>query len=88
MRLVRKIVSDVGTTDVCPVRWAGDEGVEPMASFAEAGLVAAAQADGFVIVPEASEGYAQGATVSVYVYPERGPLHTAAIRHEARGRGV
>jgi hypothetical protein len=36
----------------------------------EAGLEAATQADGFVILPEGSEGYAQGASVLVYLYDE------------------
>jgi len=44
--------------------------IEPMASFAEAGLGAASQADGFVILAEGSEGYAQGASVLVYLYDE------------------
>ena len=69
MRLARKIVSEVGTADICPVRRTQDGGAEPLAPFAEAGLVAAAQGDGFVIVPEASEGYPQGAIVTVYLYP-------------------
>src|SRR5262249_54054787 len=60
MRLARKIVSEVGMTDICPVRCTQYGEVEPLAPFAEAGLVAAAQGDGFVIVPEASEGYPQG----------------------------
>ncbi|HEX5958671.1 MAG TPA: molybdopterin molybdotransferase MoeA, partial [Hyphomicrobiaceae bacterium] len=68
LRVARKIVSEVGTVDVCPVRRTGDpEVVEPMAPFAEAGLAAAAHADGFILVPEGSEGYPQGATVTVYL---------------------
>jgi molybdopterin molybdotransferase len=68
----RKIVSEIGMVEVCPVRCIGDGTVEPVVSFAEAGLSAAAQADGFVLVPEASEGYPQGAPVTVHLYPERG----------------
>ena len=71
LRTVRKIVSEIGTLDVCPVRCTGRDTVEPIASFAEAGLAAAARADGFVLVPEASEGYPEGAPVTVYLYPER-----------------
>jgi molybdopterin molybdotransferase len=67
VRLARKIVSDVGTVDVCPVRLMGGGEAEPLPSFDEAGLAAAAQADGFVLVPEASEGYPQGASVTVYL---------------------
>jgi len=66
----RKIVSEVGMTEVCPVRGVDEDAIEPMASFAEAGLGAATQADGFVILPEGSEGYAQGAFVLVYLYDE------------------
>jgi molybdopterin molybdotransferase len=69
-RLGRKIVSEIGMTDVCPVRRTSDDEVAPLAPFAEAGLVAAAEADGFVLVPEASEGYPLGARVTVYLNPE------------------
>ena len=44
---------------------------EPLPSFGETGLMAAVAADGFVIVPEASEGHPQGASVTIYLY-ERG----------------
>jgi molybdopterin molybdotransferase len=67
LRIARKVVSEVGTMDVCPVRRTAGGEVEPMASFAEAGLPVAAHADGFVLVPEASEGYPQGAAVTVYL---------------------
>ena len=66
----RKIVSEVGMTEVCPVQRVDADTIEPMASFAEAGLGAASQADGFVILAEGSEGYAQGASVLVYLYDE------------------
>jgi molybdopterin molybdotransferase len=66
LRTARKIVSEVGTIEVCPVLRRGGE-VEPMPAFAEAGLAVAAHADGFVLVPETSEGYAQGAAVAVYL---------------------
>jgi molybdopterin molybdotransferase len=45
--------------------------VEPLPSFGEIGLMAAAAADGFVIIPEASEGHPEGALVTVYLYEER-----------------
>jgi molybdopterin molybdotransferase len=76
LRAARKIVSEVGTTEVCPVRCTGDDEVEPIAPFAEVGLAAAAQADGFVLVPEASEGYSRGALVTVYLFAERHPAHS------------
>jgi molybdopterin molybdotransferase len=65
----RKIVSALGMTEIRPVRYGGAAGtIEPMPSFAETGLMAAVDADGFVIVPQESEGYPQGAPVSVYLY--------------------
>ena len=70
MNSERKIVSEVGMTEVCPVKRVDENTINPVASFAEAGLGAATQADGFVIVPEGSEGYAQGAPVLVYLYDE------------------
>jgi molybdopterin molybdotransferase len=69
MRLTRKIVSQIGMADVCPVRCTNDGEAEPLAPFAEAGLMSAARGDGFVIVADASEGHAEGATVTVYLYP-------------------
>lgn len=71
----RKIVSEIGTTDVRAIRYLNDAAVEPIASFAEAGLTAATLADGFVVVPENSEGYPQGAVVTVYLYDERSSPH-------------
>jgi molybdopterin molybdotransferase len=68
MTTARKIVSSIGTTEICPVRRRPDGQIEPVASFAEIGMMAAAQADGFLIVSEASEGYAQGASVTPYFY--------------------
>jgi molybdopterin molybdotransferase len=68
LRTTRKIVSEIGTVEVWPVRCTGEGEAEPLAPFAEAGLVAAVQADGFVVVPEASEGYPEGATVTVYLH--------------------
>jgi molybdopterin molybdotransferase len=73
LHTARKIVSEIGTLDVCPVRCTGRGAVEPIASFAEAGLAAAARADGFVLVPEASEGYPEGVPVTVHLHPERRP---------------
>jgi molybdopterin molybdotransferase len=66
----RKIVSSLGMTEICPVRCGSGDTVEPLPSFAEIGLMAAVSADGFVIVPQGSEGYPQGARVTVYLYEE------------------
>ena len=77
-RTMRKIVSRIGMTEVRPVRCQDDASVEPIVSFDELGLMAAARADGFVIIPEGSEGFAEGATVAAYLYDEHdglsGPL--------------
>src|SRR5262245_1450103 len=70
MVAARKIVSEIGMTEVCTVQCLRDGTVGPIASYPELGLAAAAHADGFVIVPEGSEGYAQGARVLVYLYDE------------------
>jgi molybdopterin molybdotransferase len=67
-RTGRKIISAIGMTEFVPVRCAVPGIVEPLPSFAEAGLMSAIAADGFVIVPEASEGHAQNASVTVYLY--------------------
>jgi len=71
MITARKIVSSLGMTEICPLRCGSGDTVEPLPSFAETGLMAAVSADGFVIVPQGSEGYPQGARVTVYLYEER-----------------
>ncbi len=62
--LARKIVSGLGSTDLVAVRLV-DGQAEPLA---DAGLVGAALADGFVLVAEGSEGYPAGARVPIYLY--------------------
>ena len=72
MTITRKIVSAIGMTEIWPVRCGGAvDTVEPMPPFAEIGLMAAVGGDGFVVIPEASEGYPQGAVVAVYLYEGR-----------------
>jgi molybdopterin molybdotransferase len=71
MTTARKIVSSIGMTEICPVRRGLDGGIVPIASFAEIGLMAAVGADGFVVVPETSEGYPPGTSVNVYLYDDR-----------------
>jgi len=65
---VRKIVSEIGMTELRPVRFSSDGGVEPIAGLGEAGLGALARAAGFVVISEDSEGYPVGASVTVYLY--------------------
>lgn len=67
MTTARKIVSVIGVTEICPVRRLDNERVGPLASTATAGIAAIAQADGFVIVAEGSEGFAAGALVPVHL---------------------
>jgi molybdopterin molybdotransferase len=68
MTATRKIVSEIGMLDLRPVRCPSQDLAEPIAFFAEAGLKAIAEGDGFVLVPEKSEGYPQGTIVTVYLY--------------------
>lgn len=70
MTTTQKIVSSIGITEICPVRCRLEGGVAPIASFSEIGLMAAVGADGFVIVPETSEGYPAGTAVDVYLYDD------------------
>src|SRR5215510_1040108 len=68
MTAARKFVSELSMTELRPVRCLGEDLVEPIAAVAEAGLKTMSQADGFVLIPEESEGYPQGASVTVYLY--------------------
>ncbi|MPZ45639.1 MAG: molybdopterin molybdenumtransferase MoeA [Betaproteobacteria bacterium] len=65
--LRQKIASAVGRVDYCRVRLQGDE-AEPLALSGASILSSTTRADGFVIVPEESEGYAPGTEIGVYLY--------------------
>jgi len=65
--LSRKIASAVGRVDYCRVRFDGIQ-AEPLALSGAAILSSTSRADGFVIVPAESEGYASGVEVTVYLY--------------------
>jgi molybdopterin molybdotransferase len=67
----RKIVSGIGATEIHPVRRLSPDRVEPVASFASAGLGSATLADGFVVIPEGCEGYPEGAIITVYWFDDR-----------------
>ena len=69
--LKRKIASAVGRVDYCRVRLEGNE-AEPLALSGASILSSTTRADGFVIVPGDSEGYAPGTEVTVYVYEPAG----------------
>jgi molybdopterin molybdotransferase len=67
LQLTRKIVSTVGLAEVVPVRrFAGS--VEPLAS-GHWPLQALTRADGWVLVPPESEGFAAGTMVEVRPFP-------------------
>ena len=68
MAILRKIVSSIGVTEIRPVRLRSEREIEPIPGFLESGLRAAVDADGFVIIPEASEGYPQGVSIKAYFY--------------------
>lgn len=65
--LARKVASTVGLAEVVPVRRTA-AGAEPLASgfFTWTAL---ARADGWILVPPESEGYAAGATVEMRLFP-------------------
>ena len=65
--VARKIVSAVGRVDYCRVRIVGSD-IEPLALSGASILSSTTRADGFVILPGESEGYAPGTTVTVYLY--------------------
>ncbi len=65
--LARKLVSAIGRVDYCRVKLT-PEGIEPLALSGASVLSSTTRADGFVIVPEMSEGYAPGSEVRVYWY--------------------
>jgi molybdopterin molybdotransferase len=65
--LARKIVSTVGLAEVVPVRVTG-QGAEPLASGYWP-MQALTRADGWVLVPPESEGFAAGATLEMRAFP-------------------
>jgi len=65
--LARKITSTVGLAEVVPVRRVA-EGVEPLAS-GHWPMAALARANGWVLVPPESEGYAAGARLEMRAFP-------------------
>jgi molybdopterin molybdotransferase len=66
-RLTRKISSPIGRLDYARVRVI-DGAVEPLAVGGASVLSSTTRADGFVIVPDDSEGFAPGAEVEVWLY--------------------
>jgi molybdopterin molybdotransferase len=66
-KLARKISSPIGRLDYARVQ-VSDGLVEPLAVGGASMLSSTTRADGFVIVPADSEGYAPGAQVEVWLY--------------------
>ena len=66
-RLARKISSPIGRLDYARVRLA-DGIVEPLSVGGASILTSTTRADGFVIVPDNSEGFAADADVEVWLY--------------------
>jgi molybdopterin molybdotransferase len=66
-RLARKISSPIGRLDYARVQLV-DGAVEPLAVGGASMLSSTTRADGFVIVPADSEGFAPGADVEVWLY--------------------
>ena len=67
LTLTRKIVSTVGMAEVVPVR-RNPEGIEPLAS-GHWPMQALTRADGWVLVPAESEGFAAGAQLAMRTFP-------------------
>jgi molybdopterin molybdotransferase len=66
-RLSRKLVSTVGRLDYCRVSVAANE-AEPLAISGASILSSTTRADGFIVVPQDSEGYPAGTEVEVFLY--------------------
>jgi molybdopterin molybdotransferase len=66
-KLARKISSPIGRLDYARVQLDGG-GVEPLAIAGASILSSTTRADGFVIVPADSEGFASGTEVEVWLY--------------------
>ena len=72
-QLDRKLVSTVGRVDYAARAMCGGR-VEPLAIGGASVLSSTTRADGFIVVPEDSEGYAEGAEVDVFfTIPSRSP---------------
>jgi molybdopterin molybdotransferase len=66
-RLLRRISSQIGRLDYVRVQRTA-AGIEPVATSGASVLSSTTRADGFVVVPAASEGLAEGAEVTLSLY--------------------
>jgi molybdopterin molybdotransferase len=69
VRLTRKVVSSIGRLELARMQVNGDL-AEPIATAEGGILCSATQADGFLLVPEYSEGFPRDSEVDVYLYDE------------------
>ena len=65
--LAVRLVSQIGRTDYARVR-VGEGRVEPVAIGGASALSSVTGADGFVVIPEGSEGFPEGSEVEVHLY--------------------
>jgi molybdopterin molybdotransferase len=65
--LASRLVSQIGRTDYARVRVRSGR-VEPVAIGGASALSSVTSADGFVVIPEGSEGYPEGVEVEVHLY--------------------
>jgi molybdopterin molybdotransferase len=70
--LARKVASTIGCLEICRVR-VRDGAADPLAVAENRLLATAVRADGFVLIPENSEGFPAGTEVNVYLYSEDAP---------------
>lgn len=68
-KTARKIVSSIGTVELCRVRLENGEAI-PLGAVDSGELTSVVHADGFILIPATLEGYAPGTPVSVYTYDE------------------
>ena len=69
LTLGRKIASSIGRLEVARLKITGDT-AQPIATADGRTLATAVQADGFLLIPEQSEGYPPGSRVEPYLYDD------------------
>lgn len=69
LELARKLVSGIGRLELARVRIDGDTAI-PLVTAEDRILASAIHADGFVLIPEQSEGFAAHSAVNVYLYDD------------------
>ena len=67
LRLRRKLVSAIGRVDYARVQIVDGE-IEPLAISGASMLSSTTRADGFVVIPQDREGYAEGTEIEMFLY--------------------